>query len=137
MAHEEDPPLPNAGRESQKPPLLGNVERQSQEPPPPWDSGLQNERTGLAWQRTMLTGLTSGLLVARLLAGVSLTSAILTGVFALGAAAAFGGVALRRFRLNARALLSDQQLDDARPVALTAVLLVLTALAAVSYVLLV
>lgn len=104
--------------------------------PPPWDAGLQHERTGLAWQRTMLSGLTCGLLVARLLAGVSLTLAILTGVVALGAAAAFGGVALRRFRLNARALASGTHLDDARPTALAAALLALTALAAAGYVLL-
>ena len=105
--------------------------------PPPWDVGLQNERTGLAWQRTMLSGLACGLIVARLLAGVSLTLAILTGVVSLGAAAAFGWVALRRFRLNVRALATGRYLDDARPAALAAALLVLTALAAAGYVLLV
>ncbi|MGI3785328.1 MAG: DUF202 domain-containing protein [Janthinobacterium lividum] len=103
---------------------------------PPWDVGLQNERTGLAWQRTMLSGLACGLLVARLLAGVSLTLAVLAGVVALGAAAAFGWMALRRFRLNARALATGRHLDDARPAALATVLLVLTSLAAAGYVLL-
>ncbi|HEY0238344.1 MAG TPA: DUF202 domain-containing protein [Friedmanniella sp.] len=105
--------------------------------PAPWDHGLQNERTGLAWQRTMLSGLACGLLVARLLAGVSLTLAILAGVVALGAAAAFGGVALRRFRQNARALAGGRRLDDARPAAFASALLILTALAAAGYVLLV
>ena len=107
------------------------------EEPPPWDSGLQNERTGLAWQRTMLSGLVCGLLLARLLVTVSLTLAIVTGVLALGAAAGFGWVALRRFRLNARALAAGRHLDDGRPAALTSGLLALTAVAAVGYVLLV
>ncbi len=106
------------------------------EEPPPWDIGLQNERTGLAWQRTMLSGLACGLLVARLLAGVSLTLALLAGVVALGAAAAFGWVALRRFRLNTRALAAGRHLDDARPAALATALLVVTGLAAAGYVLL-
>ena len=108
-----------------------------EEPRPPWDDGLQNERTGLAWQRTMLSGLACGLIVTRLLAGVSLTLAILTGVLALGASAAFGWVALRRFRLNAQALVEGRHLDDARPAALASALLVVTALAAVGYVLLI
>jgi hypothetical protein len=85
----------------------------------------------------MLSGLACGLLVARLLAGVSLTLAILTGVLALGTATAFSAVALRRFRLNARALAAGRHLDDARPAALATGLLVVTALAAVGYVLLV
>lgn len=105
--------------------------------PLPWDVGLQNERTGLAWQRTMLAGLACGLLVARLLAGVSLTLAILTGVLALAAAAGLGWVALRRFRLNGRALVAGRRLGDARAHAIAAALLGVTALAAVAYVLLV
>ena len=53
-----------------------------------------------------------------------------------GAAAAFGWVALRRFKQNAQALLEGRHLDDARPAALATALLVVTALAAVGYVLL-
>jgi uncharacterized membrane protein YidH (DUF202 family) len=107
------------------------------EEPTPWDSGLQNERTGLAWQRTMLSGLACGMLLARLLAGVSLTLAIVTGVLALGTASAFAAVTLRRFRLNSRALAEGQHLDDARPAALATALLVVTGFAAAGYVLLV
>ena len=105
--------------------------------PPPWDPGLQNERTGLAWQRTVLSGLGWGLLVARLLADVSPTLAILTGVLALGAAAALGWAALRRFRREARTLEAGGQPGDGRPPALAMVLLVVTGAAAGAYVLLV
>ena len=106
------------------------------EAPPPWDSGLQNERTGLAWQRTMLSGLACGLLVARLLVDVSLALAVLTGALSLGATAAFGLAALRRFRLNAEALVGGGALGDGRPVALAVLLLGLTALGGLGFVLL-
>ncbi|SER36534.1 DUF202 domain-containing protein [Microlunatus flavus] len=106
------------------------------EGPPPWDTGLQNERTGLAWQRTMLSGLACGLLVTRLLAELSLALAIVTGTLALAATVAFGAVALRRFRLNGEALLAGRALGDGVPPALAALLLGLTGLGALGYVLL-
>ena len=70
-----------------------------QETPPPWDDGLQNERTGLAWQRTMLSGLACGvagiLLVARTGgADPSLqTDLLLSSIAAvvLGGSSLFGG----------------------------------------------
>ena len=108
----------------------------SSEGPPPWDTGLQNERTGLAWQRTMLSGLACGLLVTRLLAELSPALAVLTGALALGATAAFGWAALRRFRLNAEALVRGGILGDGRPAALAVVLLSLTGLGALGFVLL-
>ena len=82
---------------------------------PPWDPGLQNERTGLAWQRTMLAGLTCSLLVARLLAEISVVLAVLTGLVALLATAALGWMAVRRFRDHSQALHAQRPIGDARP----------------------
>ena len=80
----------------------------------PWDPGLQNERTGLAWQRTMLAGLTCSVLVARLLASVSLILSIIIGLLALLCTAGLGYVAIRRFRLNNIAVHREKQLGDAK-----------------------
>ena len=101
----------------------------------PWDPGLQNERTGLAWQRTLLSGLTCGLLVARLLAGLSPVLAVVVGVVAVATTLGLGVVAVRRFRRNARALPVGRPIEDGRPPALVTALLVLTALGALAYVL--
>jgi uncharacterized membrane protein YidH (DUF202 family) len=102
---------------------------------PPWDPGLQNERTGLAWQRTLLSGMTCGLLVARLLAEAYPAIAIVVGVAAIAASASLGALAVQRFRRNARALPAGRPSEDGRPVALVTGLLVLTAAGALAYVL--
>jgi uncharacterized membrane protein YidH (DUF202 family) len=100
----------------------------------PWDPGLQNERTGLAWQRTMLAGLTSSLLVSRLLASFSLTLAVMIGLFALLCTAGLGYLAIRRFRLNSMAIHREEALGDGKANALISILVVITAMAALLYV---
>ena len=99
----------------------------------PWDSGLQNERTGLAWQRTMLAGLTCSLLVARLLAEVSVVLAVLIGLVALLTTAALGWMAISRFRSNSLALHVQQPVGGARPQLLISLVVTLTALGALLF----
>jgi uncharacterized membrane protein YidH (DUF202 family) len=100
----------------------------------PWDPGLQNERTGLAWQRTMLAALTCSLLVSRLVASISLTVAILIGLLALLCTAGLGYVAIRRFRLNSMAIHREEALGDGKANALISMLVVITALAGLLYI---
>jgi uncharacterized membrane protein YidH (DUF202 family) len=100
----------------------------------PWDPGLQNERTGLAWQRTMLAALTCSLLVARLLASTSLTLSLIIGLLALLCTAGLGYVAIRRFRLNNMAIHREEALGDGKANALISMLVVLTAGGALLYV---
>lgn len=103
---------------------------------PPWDPGLQNERTGLAWQRTMLAGLVCSLLVARLLAEVSLLLAVITGLAALLGTAGLGWIAIRRFRRHGDALHARQPIGDGRPQALISAVVALTAVGALTFALL-
>jgi uncharacterized membrane protein YidH (DUF202 family) len=105
------------------------------EQPRPWDPGLQNERTWLAWQRTLLSGMTCGLLVTRLLARLSPVLAIVVGVAAVAASTALGALSVQRFRRNARALPAGRPVEDGRPAAVVTGLLVLTAGGALAYVL--
>jgi uncharacterized membrane protein YidH (DUF202 family) len=100
----------------------------------PWDPGLQNERTGLAWQRTMLAGLTCSLLVARLLASISIFLAVIIGLLALLCTAGLGWMAIRRFRLNSLAIHQEEALGDGKANALLSMLVVMTAVAALLYV---
>jgi len=100
----------------------------------PWDPGLQNERTGLAWQRTLLAGLTCSLLVARLLASISLTLSLIIGLLALLCTAGLGYLAIRRFRLNNMAIHREEALGDGRANGLISLLVVITACGALLYV---
>jgi uncharacterized membrane protein YidH (DUF202 family) len=100
----------------------------------PWDPGLQNERTGLAWQRTMLAGLTCSLLVARLLASISIFLSVILGLVALLCTAGLGWLAIRRFRLNNLAIHAEEALGDGKANALLGVLVVMTAVGALLYV---
>ena len=99
----------------------------------PWDPGLQNERTGLAWQRTMLAGLTCSLLVARLLAELWTVLAVVLGLVALLTTAALGWMAISRFRSNSNALHASRPIGDARPQLLISVVVTLTALGALLF----
>jgi len=101
----------------------------------PSDRGLQNERTALAWQRTLLSGLACALVAARLLAFVSWPAALVTGLAALGCTAGLALVGRDRFHSNARALVAHTPLADARAPLLVTVLVVLTGLAAALFVL--
>jgi uncharacterized membrane protein YidH (DUF202 family) len=99
----------------------------------PWDPGLQNERTGLAWQRTMLAGLTCSLLVARLLASISIFLSVIIGLVALLCTAGLGWLAIQRFRLNNLAVHREEALGDGRANALLSMLVMTTALGALLY----
>jgi uncharacterized membrane protein YidH (DUF202 family) len=99
----------------------------------PWDPGLQNARTGLAWQRTMLAGLTCSLLVARLLASISIFLSVIIGLVALLCTAGLGWLAIRRFRLNNLAIHREEALGDGRANALLSMLVMTTALGALLY----
>jgi uncharacterized membrane protein YidH (DUF202 family) len=99
----------------------------------PWDPGLQNERTGLAWQRTMLAGLTCGLLVARLLTSLSVALAVAVGVAALLVTAALGWLAILRFRTANVALYAEQPFGDGRAPLLITGLTLVTGLGALLY----
>jgi uncharacterized membrane protein YidH (DUF202 family) len=101
---------------------------------PPWDPGLQNERNRLAWQRTMLAGLTCSLLVARLLTSISLILSVIIGLLALLCTAGLSYVAIRRFRLNNLAIHREEALGDGKANALISMLLVTTAVAGLLYV---
>jgi uncharacterized membrane protein YidH (DUF202 family) len=100
----------------------------------PWDPGLQNERTGLAWQRTMLAGLTCSLLVARLLASISIFLSVILGLVALLCTAGLGWMAIRRFRLNNLAIHREEALGDGKANALLSILVVMTGIGALLYV---
>jgi uncharacterized membrane protein YidH (DUF202 family) len=64
--------------------------------PPPWDAGLQNERTTLAWLRSALSFVAAGMLVANQVESLPVAAVVLGGV--LLAAGGMVGASERRHR---------------------------------------
>lgn len=99
-----------------------------------WDDGAQNERTRLAWQRTTLSALALGLILARLLVGTSLVLAVLIALTAVLLAGALHWSAVRRYTRANIALGARQPLaGDGRSHALLMALVALVGLGALGY----
>ncbi|MET0694926.1 MAG: DUF202 domain-containing protein [Propionibacteriaceae bacterium] len=95
---------------------------------------MQNERTRLAWQRTILSGLTCSLLVARLLAELALGLAIAVGLVAILSSAALGLFSTRRYLTNQIALHGHGRIAAARTQLVLTALVVVTAIGGIWYV---
>jgi uncharacterized membrane protein YidH (DUF202 family) len=100
----------------------------------PWDSGLQNERTRLAWQRTSLSGLVCSLLVARLLAPISLPLAVLVGLAAVLSTAALSWFSINRYAGVHDALHRNRPIGDGRSHLAVTALVLITAVGSIAYV---
>lgn len=95
----------------------------------PYDPGLQNERTSLAWTRTGLALLVAVLLASRITLGELGVVTIIFTIFTLPLAVGVLVSAGRRYRIAHRALESAAPLPDARlPVAVTLLVLSLAAI---------
>lgn len=85
-----------------------------------WDAGLQPERTRLAWQRTALSLLAAGLVVARFVGHHHLTLGVLIAAVACLIAGGVGILSTRRYGSLTR------RLEDESPLQGGAVNLLLT-----------
>ena len=101
-----------------------------------WDDGAQNERTRLSWQRTTLSGLALGLILARMLAGTSMVAAILIALVAVLLAGGLHWSAVRRYTRANEDLGEHQRLaGDGRPHLLLMALVTVVGLASLAFLL--
>ncbi len=99
----------------------------------PWDSGLQIERTRLAWQRTALSGLAVSLAIARLVAIYSWPLGVAVGLVAVVATAGVAVASTHRYRKGNTALPYGAALPDARAFLALSVLVLATGFGALCY----
>ncbi len=102
----------------------------------PWDPGLQNERTALAWNRTVLSAYGASLLIGRLLLDRAPVLAITLAACTTVVAAVLGLRAARRYRTADARLHGEEHLPDARLFAGAVALTMLVAVMALATVLL-
>ena len=98
---------------------------------PPWDEGLQNERTALAWVRSTLALLGTALLVAR----IAFNQELYGGAAICAATVVFGAwtlrmIAAKRHRRSTAALYGGHPLPDGRLAAATTLFVLAIALSA-------
>jgi putative membrane protein len=110
--------------------MTGSESRGS-DPAEIWDEGLQNERTSLAWTRSILSCFGCALLLARLAANTNWILGAAIALAALALALAAVRVSARRYRKAASALSAGQPLPDGTLPAIIVLLVLLTGLAAV------
>lgn len=101
----------------------------------PWDPGLQNERTGLAWFRSMLALVSAATVFIKLAATADADAEVmLAGTFALLAGVVGLVWAGLRYRQAARRLIADRPLPDGKHLVLMAVATAMVAAVALAIV---
>jgi uncharacterized membrane protein YidH (DUF202 family) len=93
----------------------------------PWDPGLQNERTALAWLRSVVALVGVALVVARVTATHAPLLGLLLATVAIMLGMAGAYTVSRRYGSTSRSLRAGSWLPDGRLPALVVVLVLLTA----------